>query len=164
MYLEGNTHGLVNSFKWGFLSDNVVDALSRVSEGKEISEEQQESLKEGVSFIQTILSGREQVKTERYEANALESIKIYSKSLDILLEMPDLPRQVDMEEIENLFKNLRNTLCKILDGEHLDEMDVKKTLFFFHGLQKITLDDSSSILDEFNDSRSLGEWELSPGI
>ncbi len=152
-------HSLVNSFNWGFLSDRIVEALSLYSQGKPLSKKQKEALEEGIAFFKTILSGRKQITTENFESNALESIKIYNKSISVILEMPEVPQRIDIQEIQNTLEKLENNLSSISQGKTIPSREIKKTLSFFQVLQKVTLDDSSTIMNDIYESRSGGQWE-----
>lgn len=162
MYLRGNMHQLVYSFRWGFLSDRIVEVLSKYTTEDNITGDQKEVIAEGISFIEMTLSGRKQITTRTYESNALESIKIYNKSLSIVLEMPDLPSKVDIKEIEKTFKDLKHSLRQIIDGKPVSTKEIKRTKDFFNILRKVTLDDSATILNDLYESRSASPWGLIP--
>jgi len=163
MYLQESMHRLVDSFKLGFLSDRITKALSKYEEnGGRVSSDEEKILNEGVSLVEMVLSGRKQITTGTYESNALESLMIYNKSLSIVLDMPNLPSEINAAEIEKIFNDLKNNLARMAAGERVSAEEVRKTKIFFDIFRKATLDDSTTIINGLYESRSSLEWELPP--
>ena len=156
-------HRLLHSFKWGFTSDRIAEALSKYDvKGVRLSEEERKALNEGVSFIAMVLDGRKQIITGIYQSNALESLMIYNKSLSIVLDMPDLPAEINASKIEEIFKDLRNNLAKMIDGAQVSPEEVDRIKRFFNLLREATLDDSTTIMNGFYESRGSDKWESTP--
>jgi hypothetical protein len=163
MYLQNNMHRLLNSFKWGFTSDRIAEALSKYNvKGRRLSEEDRKVLNEGVAFIVMVLNGRKQITAGVYQSNALESLMIYNKSLSIVLDMPDLPAEINSSKIEEIFVDIRNNLVKMIDGAQVSSKEVDRIKKFFNMLREATLDDSTSIMNGFYESRGSGKWESIP--
>jgi len=154
-------HRLVDSFRLGFLSDRIVEALSKYREnGTRISQDAKAVLSEGAFFIDQVLNGRKQITTGIYEKNALESIMIYNKSVSIVLDMPDIPAEINAEKIEKIFVDLKDSLVRMSRGEKVpsDKFEIAKS--FFNYLREKTLTDSTTIMNGLYESRRSGRWEL----
>ena len=152
---------LVVSFRLGFLSDRVVEALCKYEKNDaEVSKKEKAILNEGVSLIGKVLNGRRQMSTGVYEKNALESIMIYNKSVSVVLDTPDLAREVNVEKIEEIFVDLKNSLAGMARGEKISTEKFERTKSFFNYLRKETLDDGTEIINGVYASRRSGKWEL----
>jgi hypothetical protein len=161
MYVQNNMHRLVHSFKWGFLFDRIARALSgyETKDGK-ASEEEKKIILEGASFIDMVLNGGKQISTGVYQSNALESLMLYNKSLSIVLDMPDLPSEIDIAKIEGIFEELKSNLLEMGKGGCLSLEEVGRTKKFFNMLREATLDDSTTIMNGFYESRGSKKWGL----
>jgi hypothetical protein len=164
MYLQEDLPRLVHSFEWGFLSDRLVESLSKYARTGTTTQDEKKVLEEGISFVDLILNGRKQITTGQYESNALESLIIYNKSVSIILDMPDLRAQeIDAREIEKIFEAFKTNLIQIVKGEQVSPQSIDKTKDFFNSLREATLDDGTSIINGLYESRSSKKWELIPG-
>jgi len=161
MYLTNGMNHLVDSFKIGFLSDRIVDALSKYAPDspQKIAAAEKSALSDGAFFLEKVLNGKRQMSTGAYEKNALESIMVYNKSVSIVLGIPDFSKKIDSKEIESIFKELRDNLNRITNGESVPKEEIEKITKFFHYLRKQTLDDSTAIMDGVYESRRINKWE-----
>jgi len=152
---------LVDSFRLGFLSDRIVEALCKYEKNDaEVSKKEKAVLDEGVSLIEKVLNGRRQISTGVYEKNALESIMIYNKSVSIVLDIPEMAKEVSVEKIEQIFADLKNSLARMARGEKVSIEKIERTKSFFNYLRKETLDDGTDIINGVYESRRSGKWEL----
>src|SRR5271157_2232169 len=104
MYLQNKMSRLEYSFRFGFLSDRIVETLSRYEkEGSKVSKDDKKVLNEAISFFDTVLKGKEQITTGVYGSNSLESLMTYNRSVSIILDMPNLPKEIDAKKIEKIF-------------------------------------------------------------
>lgn len=159
MYLQNNMHHLLDSFKLGFTSDRIVSVLSKIEKGTPLTESDKEVIEEGVNLINLVLQGREQIDTGQYGSNALESLKMYNKSVSIVLEMPEMGGEISVTKVKRVFNSLREKTCKVAEGK-ATKNDIANVKFFFNSLREATLDDSTTIMNGLNDSRSRDRWEL----
>jgi len=164
MYIQDHMHRLAQSFKWGFLFDRIVETLCRYEIKQELTEKDKKTLDESVSFIEMVLNGGKQITTGIYQTNALESLMLYNKSLSVILSMSDLTTEINVAEIEEMLKELKNDLQKIVKGEQITSEKVKRIKEFFNMLRMTTLDESATIINGFYESRSPDKWELAPKI
>jgi hypothetical protein len=152
-------HRLLDSFKLGFTSDRIVSVLSKIEKGKPLTESEKKVIEEGVGLIDLVLQGREQMDTGQYGSNALESLKMYNKSLIVVLDMPEMSGEINATQVKRVFSSLREKTCKVIDGK-ATKNEMKDVKFFFNSLREATLDDSTTIMNGLNDSRSKDRWEL----
>lgn len=163
MYLQNEISHLEYSFRFGFLSDRIVEAVAKYEkEGKNISKEIKDVFAEGVSFFDMVLRGKEQITTGMYGSNPLESLMTYNRSLSIILDMPDLSQEIDTNKIKAIFEEFKNNLEKMIAGKEVNAIEVTKTKDFFNCLRESTLSDSSDIINGLNESRRIDRWELHP--
>jgi len=161
MHLQNEMSRLEYSFRFGFLSDRIVESLSKYEkETTKLPEDDKKVLGEGISFFEMVLKGKEQITTGVYESNALESLMTYNRSLSIVLDMPDLPKEMNAEKIEEIFEELKESLCKIVEGKKVSPLEIRKTRSFFNCLRESTLNDSTTIINGLYESRRSDRWEL----
>jgi len=161
MYLQNEMGRLEYSFRFGFLSDRIVESLSKYEkEAAKMSQDDEKVLREGISFFEMVLKGKEQITTGVYESNALESLMTYNRSLSIVLDMPDLPKEINAKKIEEIFGELKENLCKIVEGKKVSPLEICKTKNFFNYLRESTLNDSTTIINGLYESRRSDRWEL----
>jgi hypothetical protein len=151
---------IVNSFRWGFLSDRIVKSLTSYRKNKRTLEEEKVALDEGIAFIDMILSGGKQITEGIVVRNSLESLMLYNKSLPIVLDMPNLPEQIDAKAIERIFEELKDNLKHICSGDQISDDKVVRTIAFFNALREKTLEDSTVIMNGLYESRRSDKWEL----
>jgi hypothetical protein len=160
MYLQREMSRLEYSFKFGFLSDRIVESLSKYEKTTEkLSQNDKKVLSEGISFFEMVLKGKEQISTGIYESNALESLMTYNRSLSIVMDMPDLPKEISAKKIEEIFTEFKKSLQEIIEGEKVPLPEVRKTKTFFNCLREWTLSDSTTVLNGLYESRRSGRWE-----
>jgi uncharacterized protein related to proFAR isomerase len=151
---------IVNSFRWGFLSDRIVKSLTDFRKNKRISEEEKVALDEGIDFIDMILKGGKQITEGIVVSNALESLTLYNKSLPIVLDMPNLPQQINAKTIERIFEEFKDNLKQISNGVLISDDKLVTTTGFFNALREKTLEDSTAIMNGLYESRRSDKWEL----
>jgi hypothetical protein len=124
------------------------------------SGEEKVALDEGIAFIDMILSGGKQITEGIVVSNALESLMLYNKSLPIVLDMPDLPEQIDAKTIERIFEELKDNLKHIRNSVLISNDKIVRTTGFFNSLREKTLEDSTVIMNGLYESRRSDKWEL----
>ncbi|MGD6807754.1 MAG: hypothetical protein ACQCN4_12450 [Candidatus Bathyarchaeia archaeon] len=163
MYLQKEMSHLEFAFRFGFLSDRLVEAIAKYEkEGKTIGKEVKAVFTEGVGFFDMVLKGKEQVTTGVYGSNPLESLMTYNRSLSIILDMPNIAEQMDANKIKVIFEEFKQNLERMAAGEQVNLVEVAKTKDFFNCLRESTLSDSSDIINGLDDSRRMDRWELHP--
>lgn len=163
MYLQNEMGRLEYSFRFGFLSDRIAESLSKYEkEAKKLSQDDKKTLEEGISFFEMVLKGKAQITTGVYESNALESLMTYNRSLSIVLDMPDISKEISVKRIEEIFGELKGNLCKIVEGKSVSPPEIRRTKSFFDCLREATLNDSTTIINGLYESRRSDRWELPP--
>jgi hypothetical protein len=151
-------HRLLDSFKLGFTSDRIALVLSKIQKNVKPSEPERKVVDEGIELINQILQGREQIDTGQFGSNSLDSLKLYNKSLNVILDTPEpFGEEINFKQIKGVFCKLRNSLEKIEEGKASEE-EIKNAKFFFESLRMATLDDSTTIVNGLNESRSQEKW------
>jgi hypothetical protein len=159
MYLQNSMHRLLDSFKLGFTSDRIVSVLGKLEKENNVTENDKAVVEEGVGIIDLILQGKEQIETGQYGSNALESLKLYNKSVSVVLDMPETGGEISAKRIKEIFYKLKRELSKIADGKGTKK-EIENVKFFFDCLRTNTLDDSTTIMNDLNEPRSSHKWEL----
>lgn len=159
MYLQNSMHRLLDSFKLGFTSDRIVSVLNKLEKENTVTVNDKAVVEEGVEIIDLILQGKEQIETGQYGSNALDSLKLYNKSLSIVLDMPETGGKISAKRIKEIFNKLKRELGKIADGKGTKK-EIEDVKSFFDCLRSITLDDSTTIMNDLNEPRSNFKWEL----
>jgi hypothetical protein len=152
-------HRLLDSFKLGFTSDRIVIVLEKIEKGEKIEESDKKVIEEGVGLIDLVLQGRDQMDTGQYGSNALESLKMYNRSLSIVIDMPEMGGEINPTQVKRIFAKLKEEMHKTAEGK-ATKGDIDNVKSFFNSLREATLDDSTTIMNGLNESRSRDKWEL----
>jgi hypothetical protein len=153
---------MVLAFKWGFLSDRVVEILTYYKQNGDLNPDDEMILNSASELLHKIIEGYEQADSGEYYMNALESLKLYNRTLDIintenfittLSEYSDPKLKKFILYMDEIIQNVKEKKSKV-DLEHI--------LLFFNLLRDLTLDESHGILEGVYDNRGIRRWGLMP--
>ncbi|MFC1803401.1 hypothetical protein ACFL0D_05480 [Thermoproteota archaeon] len=164
MIVGMNDRKLVDSFRWGFLADRVFEILSLFQNDGILYEDDAHIIESAHDILMKILEGDEQVNSGIYSMNALEALKLYNRSIEIIYtqDFISLLAKIKDPELKNIIKSMDEALLNVKDKKKTEYLIT--TIKFFDLLRDLTLDESNNMIKGIYNNRGLRKWSSMPEI
>jgi hypothetical protein len=152
---------IIYSFKWGFLSDRIVEIIKKYEIREKITDEDKITLGKANNLFEMIISGEKQANTGKFSMNALEDLKLYNRSKEIFDTTKffnELSDYVIDKKISEIMLAMQKTINDIISEN--ENIDVKNVKNFFNSLQKLTVDEGRGLLEDLYEQRDSKKWGL----
>ena len=152
---------IVSAFKWGFLSDRIVETIKKYKKTNSLSEDDREIINDARELLSNILKGEEQYNNGKYNLNALESFVIFNRSMNIISTdefLTEISSFSADSGIGELVTKMDSTFNKLLESNKLSDDEITLSLIFFDMLRALTLDESQHVLNAYYENRGRRIW------